>query len=217
MIKHQITTLYLIRHGETENNEKKIFQGHSDAPATHLTAKGKKQVEKYAKQFEKIKFGAIFSSDLTRSRQTAEIIARERHLPVTTSPLLRGKCMGRYEGISVMEYRTKNKKLREQLKTLSETEQLKHKMAEDMESNEEVLHRLLKFLHEATTAHAGKNILVVTHGGAIRNLLFYLNWAKQQELKAGSVDNGGYIKITSDGTGFSLEKVLGVNKNPEIS
>ncbi|MES2087368.1 MAG: histidine phosphatase family protein [Patescibacteria group bacterium] len=207
------TTIYLLRHAQTEHNEKQIFQGHFDGKGTHVTEQGKRDLEGYLKRFEKVSFSAIFCSDLTRSRQTAEIFSKKFGLPVLATPLLRGKRMGHYEGTFVSDYRIKNKEVLGKMHTLSEQEQWDHKMSKEMESNAEVLRRLMIFLRNATATYPGKNILAITHGGVIRNLLFYLTWAKQHEMRAGSVNNGGYVKLIFDGTTFKAEELFGIAKN----
>lgn len=211
---HLPTTLYLVRHGKTELNEKSILQGHRDSPDTHLTAEGKKDVELLLKEFKKagLPFSAIFSSDLTRSLQTANILATSWSLPVQPSPLLRGKRMGKYEGVSVKKYR--EEKGLQIFETLPETELWDYKIAPDVESNNDVLKRVKKFLKTAVTENPGAHLLIVTHGGVIRNLLFHLGWAKQRELRLGSVDNMAYIKVCSfDGVDFKLENISSIEKN----
>lgn len=211
------TTIYLLRHAPTEHNEKKIFQGHSDRKENYLTESGKKEAEIYAEQFTDVQFDALFSSDLARSKETAEIIAKKHNLHVETTPLLRGKRMGRYEGVSVADYREKNKVALEKLRLMPAELQWKYKDTEGMESNEEVLWRLLTFLEQLIIKYSGKKILIITHGGAMRNLLFHIGWAKQQELRAGSVKNGAIIKIKYDGAHLLLEDVVGFTKETQIS
>lgn len=211
------TTIYLIRHGSTENNENKIFQGHLDVSSTRLTKKGIEQVNEYFEIFKNIKFDSIFCSDLGRSKETAERLAEKFGQTFTESKLLRGKCLGRFEGLPVSEYRRINKKSLEDFKTMSEEMQWNFKVEPGVESNAEVLNRLLSFLNSMIDQFSGKTILIVTHGGTIRNLLFHLGWAKQHELKAGSVNNVSYVKITHNGQNFVLNEVFGVTRGLEIS
>lgn len=210
------TTIYIIRHGSTEHNEKQIFQGHSDVSGNYLSDAGRAEVLNYLKPFEGVNIDVIFSSDLSRARQTAEIFAASLKKDIDVSPLLRGKKMGQFEGVKVSEYREKNKTALERFKTLPEIMQWRHRVAEDVESNEEVLNRLMLFLRETVHEHKGRNILIVTHGGAIRNLLFFFGWAKQHELLAGSIENGGYIKLIHDDEGLKLADVAKVNPKRKI-
>ena len=65
--------IFLIRHGNTEFNEKKIFRGHFDVP---LDKNGIKQAEKTGKFLKDINIDAIYSSPLNRACNTAEIIKK---------------------------------------------------------------------------------------------------------------------------------------------
>jgi broad specificity phosphatase PhoE len=74
-MKKNYCTIYLTRHGETEWNEKKLIQGHTDIP---LNTKGKKQAKLLGKQLKDIDFDVVFSSDLLRAKNSAEIIIKEK-------------------------------------------------------------------------------------------------------------------------------------------
>ena len=63
------TVIYLIRHGESEGNLKRICLGNTDLG---LTEKGREQAEKTAKALSPVDIDAIYSSDLIRAVQTAE-------------------------------------------------------------------------------------------------------------------------------------------------
>ena len=86
---------YLIRHGETDWNAEGRFQGHSDIP---LNAKGIAQAVSLKASLSKISFSAALSSDLSRARQTAELILQSRSLPIIESPALRERNAGALEG-----------------------------------------------------------------------------------------------------------------------
>ena len=89
--------IYLTRHAESRGNVQGVAQGHADY---ELTEKGIEQARARAAQLKGIKFAAAYSSDLTRARHTAEIIATEHELLVVTSELLRERDFGKYKGIS---------------------------------------------------------------------------------------------------------------------
>jgi len=67
-----MTNIYLVRHGSTEWNEKRIWQGVVD---TELSSRGIEEVEKVSEFFKNKSIDAIFSSPMKRARQTANIIA----------------------------------------------------------------------------------------------------------------------------------------------
>ena len=128
-------TIYLVRHGETDWNVKKIIQGHKQSI---LNKNGKDQAKKLAKHFQNIHIDAIFSSDLLRAKQTAEIVALEKKLAVTTSHLLRERSYGQHEGKLRDHYYNEVKDLLETFKKLSKKEKWNFKITEDMESEENI-------------------------------------------------------------------------------
>ena len=76
-----MTTVYLVRHGQTAWNKEEIFRGRTDIP---LDETGFKQAELVGEYFRETMIHAIFSSPLARAWQTAEKIARIRNLEVQT-------------------------------------------------------------------------------------------------------------------------------------
>jgi len=85
-----VTTLYLIRHGETEGNNIKRYKGSIDVP---LSERGMKQMEKVARYLSQnikllenhlSRLGAIYCSDLSRAIKSAEIIAE----PYSLNPVI---------------------------------------------------------------------------------------------------------------------------------
>jgi broad specificity phosphatase PhoE len=70
-IRFSPTNVYIVRHGETEDNKQKIIQGHLD---TILNSEGKRQADLVAKALKDIPFDVCYSSDLQRATGTAERI-----------------------------------------------------------------------------------------------------------------------------------------------
>src|ERR1700694_2280008 len=73
--EHHARRLWLVRHGLTDWNMQQRFCGHRDIP---LSAQGRAQALWTAEQLLKESISAIYTSDLVRARETAEIIARQR-------------------------------------------------------------------------------------------------------------------------------------------
>jgi 2,3-bisphosphoglycerate-dependent phosphoglycerate mutase len=197
-------TLYLVRHGQTEWNKKEILQGQADSPLTEV---GKKQVGQAAQDLKAISFDAIFSSDLQRAQETAEILNLERQLAIQTSKLLRERDFGHYEGIMRLEYNTR---LQHLIKDLSEQEKKTFKFDHDVESDEEVISRFITQLREIAVAYPNKTVLVVTHGGCIRTFLTHTGYVKYGELGPGSFSNAGYVEVACDGVDFFIKEVKGI-------
>lgn len=97
-----MTTLYLIRHGETPWNVEGRYQGQLDPP---LSEKGQQQAQATAKKLATTAFAAIYSSDLARAKQTAQALAVVTGLPVHLDPRLREINQGRWQGVLIDDIR----------------------------------------------------------------------------------------------------------------
>jgi broad specificity phosphatase PhoE len=92
-----MTRLILIRHGETEWNETKRFQGISDIP---LSPKGAAQASALARSLAGERLAAIYTSPLSRARQTAECLARFHACPLRVVEDFKELNQGRLEGLT---------------------------------------------------------------------------------------------------------------------
>jgi broad specificity phosphatase PhoE len=151
------TTFYLVRHGESEGNAARIFTGQRDSP---LTARGREQAEAVAEELAKVKFDRIVSSDLSRTRDTAEVIARRQGIPVEIIPELREINVGDRTGTPFDEARG--------LPNWSDDGFVAWPGGETLE---QVLARTLGAIQRLTRESPGKTILVVGHGGVNRILV----------------------------------------------
>ncbi len=88
--------IYLIRHGETDWNTKRLLQGATDIP---LNQNGIEVAQLTAEGLCDVVFDVIFTSPLKRARQTAEIIRGERRIPIIPDERLREIAFGPFEEI----------------------------------------------------------------------------------------------------------------------
>lgn len=95
-----MTKLYLVRHGETEENKQHILQGHI---AGHLTENGKEQLKRLRREIASIHFDALLCSDLQRCIDSANILNEERGLHLQTTTLLRERDWGDYTGVCIAD------------------------------------------------------------------------------------------------------------------
>jgi broad specificity phosphatase PhoE len=97
-----MTSLYLIRHGQTLWNVEGRYQGQMN-PA--LTEQGREQARVAAEQLAPLGFSAIYSSDLARAYQTAEALSKEVGLPIHVDERLREIDQGKWEGMLYSDIR----------------------------------------------------------------------------------------------------------------
>ena len=197
--------VYVVRHAQTEWNVQGIIQGQQDSP---LTADGERQASALSSELQNVKIDAVFSSDLPRAVRTAEILAGGKNLPVNALPTLRERKWGRYEGRPSFVYHDENFEQLRRAQHLPEAERWKFKVKDDIESDAEVLSRILAALDEIVAAYGGKTSLVVTHGGPMRLLLRH--FGSRSAARTGSFGNVGVIELVWDGAGFSVQKINGV-------
>lgn len=126
--------------------------------------------------------------------------------------MLRERSCGDYEGLPHSAYGEAKDKLIKDLNLLTEAEKKALKVAPNTESVDEHVARFINFIREVAVAYAGKKILLMTHGGGMRNFLTHLAWAPDSELPPGSLDNCAYFILESDGIDFFIKKTVGVNK-----
>ena len=98
------TTIYLFRHGETDWNKEKRFMGQTQIA---LNDKGKEQALKLAQRVKKLSLVKLYSSDLLRTKQTAEIIATEIGSDIEYDPRFREIDGGLCTGLRIAEMRDK--------------------------------------------------------------------------------------------------------------
>lgn len=205
--------IYLVRHGESEWNVNNLMQGKTSG--VPLTKTGVEQARNAARRFKKIKFSAIFSSDLMRARQTAQIIAFQKKLAVTTSRAIRERSFGEYEGKTLKQYQTELQSMLDKFRLLPDKEKFKYEFPNKIEGIGTTVYRAITFLREISVAYLGKKVLVVAHGGILRLLLIHFGYGTYEELPPFSIDNTGYVVLESNGTMFTIKKVVGVHKHED--
>lgn len=141
-----MTTLLLVRHGETDWNAEGKLQGHTDRPLNDF---GRRQANTLADRLAGEDIAAIYSSDLARAKETAEIVGARVGVPVVVDPDLREKNWGTWEG-------------------LTGDERLKVEFAG--ESTEEHRDRTLRAIGRIVDRHPRERVVVVTHGGSVRRV-----------------------------------------------
>ena len=154
---------YLVRHGVTDWNREKRWQGHSDTP---LNEEGREQAKRVGLRLSQIERPpqAVWSSDLSRAFDTAQAIASPLGIPVYTTPLLREMALGEWEGLQEKDILARGDAERFARYKLSPGE---HRPPGG-ESLESAFSRLKRVLGEIREKHPAGQIAVVGHGGSLR-------------------------------------------------
>lgn len=170
--------VYIIRHGQTDANLKKLAVGYLDIP---LNETGVKQAEQLSKGLADRHIPIIYASPLSRAQATASIIAQKTHSTIITDDLLKERNLGKAEGIP-------KKELDNFLKEHPDAE------AESLESQSK---RIAKFvsLHAEFGIH---QLYIVAHGGIIRRMIEIAggNNAEVKKIKNCSVFEFKYNLLT---------------------
>ncbi len=156
----------LIRHAQTVWNLEKKIQGCSDSP---LTPEGELQASHWGKILAQFSWNRILVSDTGRALATAEIIKAYLKIPLTADPRLREQDWGVWVGKTVAQ--VKAEQALELAEQISAGWDFCPPGGEDRKS---VLARSQGALQEAFTRWPGENILVVTHEGVIKSLIYHL-------------------------------------------
>jgi len=152
--------IYLVRHGQTDWNVEKKTQGHTDIP---LNDKGREQARSLSLSISKLRVESIISSDLLRAKETAKIINEACGVHLIFDQRLREINYGDLEGIP-----------RDTLKP--EIWDIFNMTPEKLNAEPFTnLFTRIKILFDELSDKQG-NILIVTHGGPLRMIMYYANY-----------------------------------------
>jgi broad specificity phosphatase PhoE len=186
------TTVFFVRHGQTDWNVIGRLQGQSDIP---LNEKGRTQAAQLAEKLSSISFDACYASDLQRAAETAEILNRMRTIPIELDPRLRERNFGPWEGLPASEFEAKVDR-DQPLPTI--------------EADDAILKRVLPLLGKIADKHPHSTILVVTHGGVMRSLIASLLPFKCSSLFDIQVENMGVLKLAVSKTQCTILEMEGI-------
>lgn len=154
-----MTRFCLVRHGETEWNARGRIQGNLDIP---LNANGMAQASAAARGLVGAGIEWIYSSDLTRARQTAETAARHIGCPLHFCEQLRERRFGIFEGLTYDEARCRHPEIYARYKSRAS----EFAMPEG-ESLGQLAERVETALRRIGRDHPGQTVLIVSHGGVL--------------------------------------------------
>jgi broad specificity phosphatase PhoE len=153
-----VTTIFLARHGESDWNVEKRFQGHTDRP---LTERGRDQAHALADLVAVEKIDAVYTSPLSRARETAEIVAARAGLEPVALPELREVDTGSWSGLSRADVKARFPEGFARWRSGGSG-------WEDGETYEQMAERVIGALRTIAEGHPDGRVLVISHGGPIR-------------------------------------------------
>lgn len=191
------TKIYLIRHGESQANEKDVFIGHTDMA---LTRRGQEQARIAAQYLKDIRPDAIYSSDLQRAYHTALAVAQPLGMTVTQDPDLREIYAGQWEGIPFAVLQTTRKEAYDVW-----LNDVAHVRCEGGESVPEVMERVTAAVRRIALAHENQVVFLFSHGTPIRAMAVHAMGKPVDELEVLPwPSNASVTEVEFDGKEFRL-------------
>jgi len=193
----------IIRHGETDYNKDDILQGQLNIPLNKL---GVEQAKKVAKKLEGIVFDVFFSSDLPRTVQTAQAIKKVIKKEIIEINNLRERGLGKLEGLHKDEaFKLLGiKKGTFPLHHFWDFDEKKRDTHLLLETKKDLYRRVNQFIQKLKKDYAGKNVLLVSHGGTMRVLLHRLGFTDIDYLKKIPIINTSIIKLVKNGRKYDI-------------
>jgi alpha-ribazole phosphatase len=182
-----MTKLILVRHGQTDWNREGRYQGQSDPP---LNLTGRQQAQLLADKLADRPLDAIYSSDLRRATETAQIIAQRHGLPVRQDQRLREINQGEWEGLRVSEIITRYP----QIWAVGQHDPLQMR-APGGEAPAEVAERVWAAISDIARVHPAGAVLIVSHGFALATLLIRIHGAPFSQIYDYIPDNADIKEI----------------------
>lgn len=204
-----MTTLFIVRHGEARGNVERNFHGWYDSD---LTENGRAQIGRLPAYFQDIHLDAAYSSDLKRTKETAKVVADMKGLPVQTRADLREIHGGEWEDVPWDDLPVRFAE--------SYGNWLERPHLLEMPGGERMTDfqdRIYKAVMDIARENEGKNILIATHGTAIKVLLCRVRgiplskmpgekWCDNASVTILETD-GEHVKVRVDGDNSHLADI----------
>ena len=161
--------IYIVRHGETVWNEKKLLQGRTDI---ELNESGRKLARITGENLAGTHFDVVYSSPLKRAYETAQLIDGNRDIPIIKNDLIKEMCFGDWEGQNMSELLKDDG---QDFKYFFKQPQL-YKPTSHGESFEELCRRAAKFMTEYIEPLESKysRVMIVAHGAINKAMMMHV-------------------------------------------
>ena len=181
-----MTSIYLVRHGQTAWNKEEIFRGRTDIP---LDETGLKQAELVGQYFKGMEIHGIYSSPLSRAWQTAQKVAEFHNLKVQPLQGIVDMSFGNWEGRPHQEIQESDSKTYRQWVETPHLVRLP-----GGESLDDVRVRAMAAMEEVIRKNTGKTLVLVSHRVICKVLICAIL----------GLDNSHFWQITQDTTAINL-------------
>lgn len=159
----KVTRLYIVRHGKTDWNHDTRTQGQLDIP---LNSEGVSQAQLLAERFADLNISHIYSSDLIRAKETADLIGQKLKLSIESLVGIREMNFGKWQGLT-------NAEIKERYSTEYNNWRSNPESCEISEGERliQVQQRGLEIINKISKTHKDANVIIVSHGTAIKAML----------------------------------------------
>lgn len=189
--------IYLVRHGETYENSKKLYYGKIDAM---LNENGKDEMSKARKYLSEIKFDKVYVSERKRTKESAKIIVNN-NVNFIVDERINELNFGEFEGKSYEElleqYPDECKEWRKDWKNFTPSNGESYKM---------MYNRVREFIYDIEK-EKGDNILIVTHGGVIKTFYSFIMDENLDTFWKFSCSNGCVAHIKYEYGNWFIEEI----------
>jgi broad specificity phosphatase PhoE len=188
-----VTELLLVRHGETDWNRERRFQGHADPP---LNETGREQAQALAAELAGEGIDLVYTSDLARAVETAEIVAARLGADVHSMRDLREIDVGEWQGLTWQQ-------IEERYPEGAHSWRERGHGWESGETYEQLGDRVVAALRRIASDHPEERVLVVGHGGTIRATRAFIEGLSVPESRTRSRAIGNcevFRVVTEDGS-----------------
>lgn len=196
-----MTKIFLIRHGESQQNIDNVLSGVTDIP---LSERGKEQCSKLANYFEGVKIDKVFVSPLQRAKDSAELVfPKHKSLSlIEVADSLIEFNYGDYEGYKRSEYDNSNDKIIQQWITAPSI--LTFPRGDNVR---EYAQRIFAGITKLADENRGNVIACISHRTAIRLIVAQIIGLHLDKFRSLPCSNCGITEITYDGRGWRLHSL----------
>lgn len=203
-----MTRLFLVRHGETEWNKNGKVQGRTDI---ELSSEGIMQAKLLAERLMTEDINVIYSSSLKRAHRTAEIIAEYKQCEVIESDMIHEICFGPWEGMAINEIKDKYS---EHFRVYRE-DPVNFELP-GAETFIDLTTRTYNAIIDIVNRHKGSNILLVSHGVAIKAAIIKILGMDIADYKGFRIDNASVSILEFPDNNFEKPVVVCLNDTSHL-